>query len=88
MGLFPVGTAMPKGMLARENGGMAGDLLGVVTVLPVELVGLAGLRFSCRNSDRVGTARPGGVDLSHRSQPISIGFYFYYKGLALGALLR
>jgi drug/metabolite transporter (DMT)-like permease len=76
------------GLLAREMGGWLVICWALVTVLPVELVGL--LVYVSRVGVRVGSAPAeawaGLIYLTAVSQ--FIGFYFYYKGLALGGIAK
>jgi drug/metabolite transporter (DMT)-like permease len=76
------------GLLAREMGGWLVICWALVTVLPVELVGL--LIYVSRVGVRIGSvsaeAWAGLIYLTAVSQ--FIGFYFYYKGLALGGIAK
>jgi drug/metabolite transporter (DMT)-like permease len=76
------------GLLAREMGGWLVICWALVTVLPVELVGL--LVYISRVGIRIGSvpaeAWAGLIYLTAVSQ--FIGFYFYYKGLALGGIAK
>src|ERR1700722_16605050 len=76
------------GLLAREMGGWLVICWALVTVLPVELVGLlvyvssVGVRIASVPAE----AWAGLIYLTAVSQ--FIGFYFYYKGLALGGITK
>jgi drug/metabolite transporter (DMT)-like permease len=76
------------GLLAREMGGWLVICWALVTVLPVELVGL--LAYVSSVGVRIGSvpaeAWAGLIYLTAVSQ--FIGFYFYYKGLALGGIAK
>jgi drug/metabolite transporter (DMT)-like permease len=76
------------GLLAREMGGWLVICWALVTVLPLELVAL--IVYGSRAGVRIGsaTAEPwtGLFYLTAVSQ--FIGFYFYYKGLALGGIAK
>jgi drug/metabolite transporter (DMT)-like permease len=76
------------GLLAREMGGWRVICWALVTVLPFELVALVvyssgnGVRFGMVTADACGAL----LYLIVVSQ--FIGFFFYYKGLALGGVAR
>ena len=76
------------GLLAREMGGWLVICWALVTVLPLELFGL--LVYFSRAEFRIGAAPAeawaGLVYLTAVSQ--FIGFFFYYKGLALGGIAK
>ena len=76
------------GLLAREMGGWRVICWALVTVLPFELVALVvywsgnGVRFEMANADAWAAL----FYLTAVSQ--FIGFFFYYKGLALGGVAK
>src|SRR5271165_2404199 len=76
------------GLLAREMGGWRVICWALVTVLPFELVALVvywsgnGVRFEMANADAWAAL----FYLTAVSQ--FIGFFFYYKGLALGGIAK
>src|SRR5271165_1689482 len=76
------------GLLAREMGGWRVICWALVTVLPFELVALAvywsgnGVRFEMANADAWAAL----FYLTVLSQ--FIGFFFYYKGLAMGGVAK
>jgi drug/metabolite transporter (DMT)-like permease len=76
------------GLLAREMGGWLVICWALVTVLPLELFGL--LVYFSRADFRIGAAPveawAGLMYLTAVSQ--FIGFFFYYKGLALGGIAK
>ncbi len=76
------------GLLAREMGGWLVICWALVTVLPIELCGL--LVYLYHTDFQIGSAPAeawaGLVYLTAVSQ--FIGFFFYYKGLALGGIAK
>jgi drug/metabolite transporter (DMT)-like permease len=76
------------GVLAREIGGWLVICWALVTVLPLELIGLLAyaLRFGVRIDSAPSEALAALVYLTAVSQ--FIGFFFYYKGLALGGIAK
>jgi drug/metabolite transporter (DMT)-like permease len=76
------------GLLAREMGGWLVICWALVTVLPVELAGLLVYisRVGIRIESVPAEAWAGLIYLAAVSQ--FIGFYFYYKGLALGGIAK
>jgi drug/metabolite transporter (DMT)-like permease len=76
------------GVLAREIGGWLVICWALVTVLPLELIGLLAyaFRFGVRIDSAPAEAWAGLVYLTAVSQ--FIGFFFYYKGLALGGIAK
>jgi drug/metabolite transporter (DMT)-like permease len=76
------------GLLAREMGGWRVICWALVTVLPLELMGLLiyGSHAGFRLESATAEAWMGLFYLTAVSQ--FIGFYFYYKGLALGGIAK
>jgi drug/metabolite transporter (DMT)-like permease len=76
------------GLLAREMGGWLVICWALVTVLPLELVGLLVYvsRVGVRIESAPAEAWAGLIYLTAVSQ--FIGFFFYYKGLALGGIAK
>jgi drug/metabolite transporter (DMT)-like permease len=76
------------GLLAREMGGWLVICWALVTVLPFELVALivCGTRVGVPMASVPAEAWAGLLYLAAVSQ--FIGFFFYYKGLALGGIAR
>jgi drug/metabolite transporter (DMT)-like permease len=76
------------GLLAREIGGWLVICWALVTVLPLELVAL--LVYGSRGGLQIGTAPAESWAALFYLTAISqfIGFFFYYKGLALGGIAK
>jgi drug/metabolite transporter (DMT)-like permease len=76
------------GLLARDLGGWRVICWALVTVLPFELVALA--FYSAGNDVRFGMATAGAWAALLYLIVVSqfIGFFFYYKGLALGGVAK
>jgi drug/metabolite transporter (DMT)-like permease len=76
------------GLLAREMGGWLVICWALVTVLPLELIALIiyGSRAGVRIASATAETWAGLLYLTAVSQ--FIGFFFYYKGLALGGIAK
>lgn len=76
------------GLLAREMGGWMVICWALVTVLPLELVAL--IVYVSRAGVQIGSATPEALAGLFYLTAVSqfIGFFFYYKGLALGGIAK
>jgi drug/metabolite transporter (DMT)-like permease len=76
------------GVLAREMGGWLVICWALVTVLPLELLGL--IIYGSRGGLRIGTVPAEAWASLFYLTAVSqfIGFFFYYKGLAMGGIAK